>query len=113
MAEILRTDVTYWQSALLFYRLFDFFALWLASDVQSTEFQVKYNLMTFGDMLHDGSGFGKLISSMEHAKRCNDLTIKANFFIKRILVLHQALEAHISANICNICKCYIRQMYRK
>ena len=78
MAEILRTDVTYWQSTLLFCGLFDFFALWSASDAQSTEFQVNYDLMTFGDMLHDGSGFGKLISSMEHAKLLTFTAIKAN-----------------------------------
>ena len=60
----------------------------------STEFQdINYDLMTFGDMLHDGSSIGKLTSLMEHAKHLsftftgNDLTIKANL---RILVLHQA-----------------------
>ena len=51
--------MTYWQSPLLFCGLFDFFALWLASDV-------NYNLMTFADTLRDGSCFGKLVSSMEH-----------------------------------------------
>ena len=35
----------------------------------STEFQdINYDLMTFGDMLHDGSSIGKLTSLMEHAK---------------------------------------------
>ena len=63
MAEILRTDAT----GKVYYCSMDY-ALWLASDVQSTEFQVNYGLTTFGDMLHDGSGFRKLISSMEHAK---------------------------------------------
>ena len=85
-AEVLRTHVTYWPSPLLFCGLFDFFALWLASGVSSTEFQVNYDLMTFGNMLHDSSSFGKLTSLMEHAKHlsftftCNDLTIKASFY---------------------------------
>ena len=34
----------------------------------SNEFQdMNYDLMTFGDMLHDGSRFGQLTSLMEHA----------------------------------------------
>ena len=66
MAEGLRTHMTYWQSPLLFCGLFDFFALWLASDVPSTEFHVNYDLMTFGDTLRDGSCFCKLVSLMEH-----------------------------------------------
>ena len=55
----------YWQSPLFFCGLFEFFALWLASDVSSTELrlQVNCNLMTFGDMLRDGSSFSSL---MEH-----------------------------------------------
>ena len=46
-------------------RLFDFFALWSASDVSSTEFRLQVNcdLMTFGDTLRDGS---RLTSLMEH-----------------------------------------------
>ena len=53
-----RYDIQYWQSPLLFCGLFDFFALWLASDVSSTELrlQVKCDLMTFGDTLRDGYG---------------------------------------------------------
>ena len=49
--------MTYWQSPLLFCGLFDFFALWLASDVSSTELRLQVNcdLMTFGDTLRDGS----------------------------------------------------------
>ena len=50
MAEVLQTDMTYWQSPPLFY-----FRL-----------QVNYDLMTFGDRLHDGSSLGKLTSLMEH-----------------------------------------------
>ena len=48
--------MTYWQSP-LFCGIFDFFALWLASDVSSTELRLQVNcdLMTFGDTLRDGS----------------------------------------------------------
>ena len=65
--------MTYWQSPLLFCGLFDFFALWLASDVSSTELRLQVNcdLMTFGDTLRDGS---RLSSLMEH---CLPLTIYA------------------------------------
>ena len=55
-----------WQSPLLIFGLFDVFALWLASDVSSTDLQVNYDLMTFGDSLRDGSSFGKLTGLMEH-----------------------------------------------
>ena len=57
--------MTYWQSPLLFCGLFYFFALWLASDVSSTELrlQVSCDLMTFGDTLRDGS---RLASLMVH-----------------------------------------------
>ena len=67
-ADVLQTDITYWKIPLLFCGLFDFFALWLASDVSSTEFQVNYNLMTFGehDTLRDSSSFGNLTSLTEH-----------------------------------------------
>ena len=44
----------------------DFFALWLASDVPSTELQVNYDMTTFSDTLRDGSSFSKFISLMEH-----------------------------------------------
>ena len=92
--------MTYWQSPLLFCGLFDFFALWLASDV-------NYNLMTFGDTLRDGSCFGKLVSSMEHFPLKFMMFKHLSFtFSGNVLtfVLHQysKLEAHISANICNI-----------
>ena len=42
-----------------------FFALWLASDVSSTELRLQVNcdLMTFGDTLRDGS---RLASLMQH-----------------------------------------------
>ena len=53
--------MTYWQSTLLFCGLFDFFALWLASDVSPAA--VNCNLMTFGDTLRDSS---RLASLMEH-----------------------------------------------
>ena len=58
--------MTDWQSLLLFCGLFDFFALWLASEVLCTELQVNYYLMTFGDKLRNGSSFGTLTSLMEH-----------------------------------------------
>ena len=120
MAEILRADVTYWQSAILFCG-FDFFALWLAINVPSTEFQVNYDLMTFGDMLHDSSAFCKLISRfngtcyklLSFTFRYNDLAIKVNFYKTNTCVTSSTGSPHISANIRNICKCYIRQMYRK
>ena len=44
---------------LSFCGLFDFFALWLASDVSSTDLQVNY-VITFGDTLRDGPSLGKL-----------------------------------------------------
>ena len=57
--------MTYWQSPLLFSGIFYFFALWLASDVSSTELRLQMNcdLMTFGDTLRVGS---RLPSLMEH-----------------------------------------------
>ena len=49
----------YWESPLLFGGLFDFFALRLASDVQSSELQMNYDLMPFGDSLRNtSSSFG-------------------------------------------------------
>ena len=45
----------YWQSPLLFCGLFDFFAVWLASDVSPAAGELRFNLMTFGDTLRDGS----------------------------------------------------------
>ena len=55
--EVLQTEMTYWQSPLLFSGLFDFFALWLASDVPSAE--------TPGELRYDNF-FSKLTSFMEH-----------------------------------------------
>ena len=48
--------MTYWQSPLLLCILFDFFALWLASDGSSTELRLQVNcdFMTFRDTLRDG-----------------------------------------------------------
>ena len=43
--------MAYWQNPLLFSGLFHFFALWLASDVSSTELHVNYDLIIFGDSL--------------------------------------------------------------
>ena len=47
----------YWQSPLLFCGLFDFFAVWLASDVSKRRLRLQVNcdLVTFGDTLRDGS----------------------------------------------------------
>ena len=58
--------MTYWQSPLLFCGLFDFFALWLASDVSSTELRLQVNcdLMTFGDTLCDGSRLSSLMAPL-------------------------------------------------
>ena len=58
--------MTYWQSPLLFCGLFDFFALWLASDVSSTELRLQVNcdLKTFGDTLRDGSRLSSLMAHL-------------------------------------------------
>ena len=49
------SDISYWQSPLLFCGIFHFFDLWLASDILSTELRLQVNcdLMTSGDTLRD------------------------------------------------------------
>ena len=79
------------QSPLLFCGLFDFFALWLASDVPSTELQVNYDLM----------------SCKIDARHLTSVTCTKAQVLKRTLVLHEVFSAKLktrtSANICNIC----------
>ena len=64
-AEVLRTVMTYWQSPLLFCGLFDFFVLWLASVVPSTELDWLESRWTtiwwpLATWWHVGSTFSKL-----------------------------------------------------
>ena len=74
--------MTYWQSALLFCGLFDFFALWLASRVSPATGELRFD---DPDTLRDGSRLASLIAHLPliiHAKHFR-FTFTDNVLTKR------------------------------